>query len=186
MKTTLLKLFFVSTIILCAAFSYIGYASLTDELTGGGTVVVEEQKGVYIYDIDIPGGSDVDVNSYISTVLNSTSTLEGDKKDSNVVKITVKNNSEDVYGYSSTLRQSGIDETTYSNGDIAYAVYADEACTIPLAKKTPVQPDGFLDFYVKFYYTDTANNLNYNYINVYKWIMPSADTDLTKIKEEKD
>lgn len=35
-----------------------------------------------------------------------------------------------------------------------------------------------------FYYTDTANNLNYNFVNVYKWIMPSVDNELTEIVEE--
>ena len=35
-----------------------------------------------------------------------------------------------------------------------------------------------------FYITDTANNLNYNYVNVYKWVMPTNDNELTKIKEE--
>ncbi len=35
-----------------------------------------------------------------------------------------------------------------------------------------------------FYYTDTANNLNYNFVNVYKWILPTDDNELTEIAEE--
>ncbi len=35
-----------------------------------------------------------------------------------------------------------------------------------------------------FYFTDTANNLNYNFVNVYKWILPSIDNELTQITEE--
>ena len=141
---------------LCAAFSSVGFAQIADELQVGGELTVQEQKGVFICDVQPMGNSSVDTNGYISTVLNSTANLTGDAGDSEVVKITVKNNSDLVYGYNATLRQSGIDDVTYSNGDIVYGVYADPECTIPLAKKTIVEPNGYLDFYVKFNYTDSA------------------------------
>ncbi len=35
-----------------------------------------------------------------------------------------------------------------------------------------------------FYFTDTANNLNYNYINVYKWTVPSENNMLYEVEEE--
>ena len=50
MKKSILKLFFVSTVILCAVFVSIGFAQLTDELSVGGTIVVEEQKGGLVAD----------------------------------------------------------------------------------------------------------------------------------------
>ena len=155
-KSLLIRAIVGIALSLCAVFSCVGFAQMVDDVSVSGSIVVKEQKGVFICDVEPVDPSDVQTNGYIATVLNSTVNLDGNKKDSEVVKITVKNNSEDVYGYVGTLRQIGIDETTYSNGDIAYAVYADAACTIPLAKKTRVDPNEYLDFYVKFYYTDAA------------------------------
>ena len=161
------------------AFSCVGFAQLTDNMSFGGDIVVKEQKGVYIYNIEMVDDADVDVNAYISSVLNSTAHLNGNSDDYGVVKITVKNNSDLVYGYSATLRQAGIHDETYSNGDIVYAVYSDEECTVPLAKKTPVQPDGYLDFYLKFYYADNAQipegGEELNSILNFKFITPIED-----------
>ncbi len=161
------------------AFSCVGFAQLVDDMSFGGDIVVKEQKGVYIYNIEMVDDADVDVNAYISSVLNSTAHLDGSSDDYGIVKITVKNNSDLVYGYSATLRQAGIHEETYSNGDIVYAVYADEECTVPLAKKAPVQPDGYLDFYLKFYYADNANipegGEDLNSVLNFKFITPIED-----------
>lgn len=150
-------LLFVLALILTAAFGFVGFAAFSDDLEVSGRVEVAELKGVYIYAIEHIGGDNVKVNSHTATVMNSTVVLGESSTSYSVLKITVKNNTSKEYGYSATTRQSGISDSTYSNEDIVYAVCSDEACTTPLKKRTPIAPGEFLEFYVKFTYSDSAS-----------------------------
>ena len=158
MKSLAVKmLLFMLALILLAAFGLVGFAGFADELVAQGQVELSEYQGVYIYSTEHIDGGNVKINAHSATVLNSTAWLEESSSSYAILKVTIKNNTNKEYGYSATMRQSTISDSTYSNEDIVYAVCSDQACTTPLAKRTAVAPGEKLSFYVKFSYSDTAS-----------------------------
>ena len=157
MKSTAIKmLLFTLALILTASLGFIGFAAFSDDLTASGRVELAELKGVYIYSTEHIAGDSIRVNSHTAAVMNSTVRLGESSSSYSIIKITVKNNTTKEYGYSATMRQSGINDATYSNEDIVFSVCSDEACTTPLAKRTPLPAGEMLTFYVKFSYSDFA------------------------------
>ncbi len=157
-----IKIFCAVVCSFAALFISIGYATITGTLTITGTATVEYPP-IWIANVEVVGTGTGTLEQAASsqTLLTSTVALTQDRNSSVLLAVTMKNRSTDVYGYSSTIRPAGINEATYSNGDITYAVYADQACRTALSKKTELKPltedaDG-LTFYVKFYYTDSAS-----------------------------
>ena len=158
MKSLAIKmLIFVLALLLTAAFAFIGFAAFTDDLSVAGYVEVAEFNGVYIYSTELIDGDSITVNSHTATVMNSTVWLGESSSSYSILKITVKNNTTKEYGYSATMRQTGIHDSTYSNEDIVFSVCSDAACTTPLAKRTAIAPGETLQFYVKFHYADSAS-----------------------------
>ncbi|MBE6530640.1 MAG: hypothetical protein E7679_00920 [Ruminococcaceae bacterium] len=177
-------LLFVLALILTAAFGFVGFAALSDELTVGGSVEVAELNCVYIYSTEHIAGDNIKVNAHSVTVLNSTVSLGESSSSYSILKITVKNNTSKEYGYSATTRQSGINDSTYSNEDIVFAVCRDEACTLPLRKRTAIAPGETLDFYVKFTYSDSASIASggekLNSVLKFNFITPISDIQDTE------
>lgn len=112
---------------LSVVFAFVGYAEVVDNRSIYGSATFEEPKAFYISAVTPLDPSAVTIKSYASTVLSSTFMLAGNRCAEQVIRVTVRNNTSNVYGYSATLRQAGIDPNTYSNADIVYNVYANEA-----------------------------------------------------------
>lgn len=147
--------------LLCLMLSFmtcfigIGYAAISDELTieGSANYILPP---LYISNVEwIDGTGVLDSEDHkTDTLLESTLRLASNANSTVVLAVTVKNRTQDIYGYSGTTAESG----HYSNTNITYGVYSNEACTTRLAKKTELHPqntaegkDG-LTFYVEFSY----------------------------------
>lgn len=155
-------------------FTCIGYAAVSDELQIDGSAQFYFAP-IYISNVSVYSGNGTlqSENHATETVLQSSLLLPNNKNASIVLAVTVKNRTDDVYGYNATI--AGTDTSTYSNPNVTYAVYADAACKTRLAQKTPLYPkttaegaDG-LTFYVKFSYQNgytpsSAETLN-SYLN---------------------
>lgn len=147
--------------LLCLMLSFmtcfigIGYASVSGELTitGNASFILPP---LYISNVEwIDGTGVLDSEDHkTDTLLESTLRLASNSSSTVVLAVTVKNRTQDVYGYSGTTA----DTVSYSNENIIYGVYSNEGCTTRLAKKTELHPettnegkDG-LTFYVEFAY----------------------------------
>ena len=156
-KLAVKMLLFAAALILLAALGLVGFAGFADEMAVQGQVELSEYQGIYIYSTEHVSGGSAKINAHSATVLNSTVWLDEAASSSVILKVTIKNNTNKEYGYSATMRQSTISDSTYSNEDVVYAVCSDEGCTIPLAKRTAIAPGERLVFYVKFSYSDSAS-----------------------------
>lgn len=147
--------------LLCLMLSFmtcfigIGYAAISDELTidGSASYVLPP---LYISNVEWINGTGVldSEDHKTDTNLQSSLRLASNANSNLILAVTVKNRTNDIYGYSGTTAETG----SYSNPNITYGVYSNEACTTRLAKKTELHPqtteegkDG-LTFYVEFAY----------------------------------
>ena len=150
--------------VLSTLFCAIGYASITGTMTIRGNVELDPPP-IYISDVvfvSLDSGGTLDSSQTAETVMTSQISLTENKDSTVILRITVKNTTEDIYGYNATIRTAGINDVTYSNGDIVYAVYSDDECTQYLDKGAELAPKvgstpGEITFYVKFYYADKAD-----------------------------
>ena len=150
--------------VLSTLFCAIGYASITGTMTIRGNVELDPPP-IYISDVvfvSLDSGGTLESSQTAETVMTSQISLTENKESTVLLQITVKNTTEDTYGYNATIRTAGINDVTYSNGDIVYAVYSDDECTQYLDKGTELGPKvgstpGEITFYVKFYYADKAD-----------------------------
>ena len=148
-------------VLLCILLSFmtcmlsVGYAAVSEELTISGDAQYYLPP-LYISNVEWIGGTGVldSEDHTIDTTLKSTLRLASTASSNVVLAVTVKNRTNDIYGYSGTTAESG----SYSNANIAYGIYSNEGCTTRLAKKTALHPettaagkDG-LTFYVEFSY----------------------------------
>ena len=148
-------------ILLCIVLSFmtcflsIGYAAVSTELNISGDAQYYLPP-LYISNVEwIDGTGVLDSEDHaVDTTLDSTLRLASNASSNLVLAVTVKNRTNDIYGYSGTTAESG----SYSNNNITYGIYSNEACTTRLAKKTELHPettaegeDG-LTFYVEFSY----------------------------------
>lgn len=128
----------------------VGYATLTDILDIQGTTEVHPQSGVFITTINTSNNSNIKINSFINTTINSTTDI---KNGQITVNVTVYNNSDVVYGYNVMKYVVGTD--TYDNENI-------EITTSMQQKHTDwmVQPKGYLTFPVTFNFKNGAPTSN--------------------------
>ena len=150
--------------VLSTLFCAIGYASITGTMTIRGNVELDPPP-IYISDVvfvSVKSDGTLNSSQTAETVMTSQISLTENKDSTVILQITVKNTTEDTYGYNATIRTAGINDVTYSNGDIVYAVYRDYGCTQYLDKGAELAPKvgstpGEITFYVKFYYADKAD-----------------------------
>lgn len=150
--------------VLSTLFCAIGYASITGTMTIRGNVELDPPP-IYISDVlfvSLNSDGTLESSQTAETVMTSQISLTENKDSTVLLQITVKNTTEDTYGYNATIRTAGINDVTYSNGHIVYAVYSDPDCTHYLDKGAELAPKvgstpGEITFYVKFYYADKAD-----------------------------
>ncbi len=120
-----------------------GYAAITDNLTVSGSINLEAPNEVYITSVTHAGassGSTGTVNSYTSTLLNSTVNLTSASSSYVTFSITVYNGTNFTAYYQNTLYS----EAAYDNENIV--------CTTSLATNAPVQSKHSLTFTATFEY----------------------------------
>ncbi len=169
----------------CLAFSFIfiflcvGYAQLTDTLFINGKIDVAEQTGVYITDVIIPADADASVNSFFSTIMNSTVNLGEDG--SNTVTFTVNfyNNSDETFSYDGVTFGSG--SFTYSNEHIVFDV--------DTSRQNFIFPHGTLSLPVTFYYENgtlpdeaTEDRTILNSVLKFNFVKKSGGTNVSVIE----
>lgn len=156
----------------------IGYARVTDMLDIQGVVESTPPIGVFIYDVSVPSGTDVRINGYSSTTLNSTATLGADRSSKLTIEVTVYNNSDVVYGYN--VMKHFEDASAYDNTDIEISTTMQKK-----HEDWKVQPHSTLTFPVTFSYKDkvTVTNRVLNSIVNFEFLpfddIPSNDDETT-------
>ena len=136
-------------------FLCIGYAALSGELSITGSAEFY-MPPIYISNVEWISGNGIlnEEKHSVETQLESLITLGSSSSSTVVLAVTVKNRTQDIYGYAGTLA----DSEHYNNSNIAYALYSNQACTTRLAKKTELHPQttsqgaSGLTFYVEFTY----------------------------------
>ena len=152
-KTLLVSL----TFLLFSAFVGVGYAATTGSIATEGTITYE-QKPIFISSAEWVDGNiaNLEVPYYVGDTMRSTIELKNNSNSYVVAKVTVKNCTQDVYGYNRTYALSG--GGTYDNLNVTYSLYTDAACQNKMLRRTEVHPlttaEGAagLTFYVKFQY----------------------------------
>ena len=121
---------------LCAML--IGYAQVTNTLSISGEADAEPQKNVFLSYAGITSSSSHDkINSYISTILNSTVDLSDDG--TSTLNLTFYNNSAYVYKFNRVI------EVSLDNTDITYSLNN-------LTKGQEIQPQGTINASITFKY----------------------------------
>ena len=187
-KTLLVSL----TFLLFSAFVGVGYAATTGSIATEGTITYE-QKPIFISSAEWVDGNiaNLDAPYYVGDTMRSTIELKNNANSYVVAKVTVKNCTQDVYGYNRTYALSG--GGTYDNLNVTYSLYTDAACQNKMLRRTEVHPlttaEGAagLTFYVKFQYVDnykpqTAETLN-SFL-CYEFLTPVSSIDEEKVDEE--
>ena len=121
--------------------SSVGYAAVSDSLEVMGTVNVEAQTGVFIYQVNIPDGVNAMENGYTGTVLNSTVTLANSGSSTVSFDISLYNNSPYVYKFNGTNYL----EEAYSNENIVFTL-------TDLEKGDQIGAQASLNFTITFSY----------------------------------
>jgi len=151
--------------IVCVLLSFltcltcVGYASVSDELRIEGHAEYSLPM-IYISNVSVYGGNGSleSENHLIKTILHSKIHLTSSASSSLILAVTVKNRSQDVYGYNATIVSA--DTAAYDNQNIGFGIYSNAACTSRLKQKTAVYPESTaqgadgLTFYVEFTYQD--------------------------------
>lgn len=136
-------------------FLCIGYAALSGELSITGSAEFY-MPPIYISNVEWISGNGIlneEKHSY-ETELESLITLGSASSSTVVLAVTVKNRTQDLYGYAGTIA----DSVHYSNLNITYALYSNQGCTTRLEKKAELHPEttsagaNGLTFYVEFTY----------------------------------
>jgi hypothetical protein len=187
-KTALISLAFL----LVTAFIGVGYAAPTGSIQTVGSVTYE-QKPIFISSVEWVGGnvSGLDDPYYIGDTMRSTVKLAANSNSYAVAKVTVKNCTNDIYGYNRTYAVSGTD--TYDNFNITYSLYTDSDCKNKMLRRTEVHPlttaegENGLIFYVKFNYIDKYSPKQAEELNsflCYEFLTPVSSIDEEKVDVE--
>lgn len=142
------KVFIAILLSFCFCFVGIGYASVSVTLDFRGDAEAVPQKGVFISLAQGLNGTNTKVNSYISTVLNSTTTLQNSSS-TVTYDITLYNNSNYVYVFNGEKYL----DTAYDNTNITYTITG-------LKKGDEIKANSYLTFSVTFKYKNGANTQN--------------------------
>lgn len=129
-------------------FICVGYAQVSTNLDFSGNVQATPQKGVFIADAVGLNGSSSRVNAYISTTLNSTTTL-ANSSSTVTYDVTLYNNSNYVYVFNGEKYL----DTAYDNKNITYTITG-------LKKGDEIQAESYLEFSITFKYNSGASTQN--------------------------
>ena len=189
MKTVLFSL----TFLLFTTFIGVGYATSTGTIATEGEITYE-QKPIFISSVEWVGGdySSMEEPYYVGDTMRSTVKLSSDASSYIIAKVTVKNCTQNIYGYNRTYALSGTD--TYDNFNVTYSLYTDAECTDKMLRRTEVHPlstaegaDG-LTFYVKFTYVNNFNPSSagetLNCFLCYEFLTPVSSIDEEKVDVE--
>ncbi len=119
MKKGLIVLFCV-VFSLSFCFACVGYAALTTSMSVVGAADTVAQIGVYISQVEVLSGSNINVTDFYGTNLNSTVTLGASATSTATLSITLYNNSTDVYAFKKTSYMTGAQ--TYDNENITFSL----------------------------------------------------------------
>ena len=134
--TKAVKISLAVVLLLSLCTMLIGYAQVTNTLNISGEADAEPQKNVFISNAVFHnhGYGDL-INSYVSTVLNSTVNLTDDGVAT--INLTFYNNSAYVYKFNRVI------ETSLDNSDITYSL-------TNLTKGQEIQPQGTINASITF------------------------------------
>lgn len=189
LKTVLFSLSFL----LFTAFIGVGYAAATGSIATEGEIKYE-QKPIFISSAEWVGGdfSSMEEPYYIGDTMRGVVKLSGNAYSYVIAKVTVKNCTQDVYGYNRTYALSGAD--TYDNFNVTYSLYTDAACENKMLRRTEVHPlttaegESGLTFYVKFSYADgytpSSAGETLNCFLCYEFLTPISSIDEEKVDVE--
>lgn len=131
----------------CLVISF-GYAKLTDNFRISAEIKSQVQEGVFI--CDATSNDNIVINSYVSSTVNSSTTLGNQNKAEATMTITVFNNGKETYGYNAIKYMVG--ESTYSNEDIIVEVDID--------RRTEIKVNSYLTFNAIFSYKNDKVSSN--------------------------
>ena len=136
--TRIAKISMAVVLLLSLCTMLIGYAQVTNTLNISGEADAEPQKNVFISNAVITNSASNDkINSYVSTILNSTVDLSDDG--TATLNITFYNNSKYVYKFNRVI------ETSLDNSGITYSLNN-------LVKGQEIQPQGTIQASITFKY----------------------------------
>ena len=160
MKHTLaIKLCVWLMVILSVVFSFVGYATLSDDLVVAGNVSAKEPTGLYIreYNYDDQFSDNVTVTGFLGTVLTGKVSLKesnGTTLNSVTHTVTIKNNSKDTYYFDDVTYV----KNHYDNTGIEYNAVVTRSPNSDDADK--IMPGQTMDISVTFTFAAGANKNN--------------------------
>lgn len=136
--TKAVKISLAIVLLLSLCTMLIGYAQVTNTLNISGEASAEPQKNVFISFATITNSASQDkINSYTSTILNSSVDLSDDG--TSTINLTFYNNSAYVYKFNQVI------EVSLDNSDITYSLNS-------LTKGQEIQPQGTISASITFKY----------------------------------
>ena len=142
------KIFIALMLSFAFCFAFVGYAQVSTTLEFTGDAEAQPQKGVFISQAEGLNGTYSKVNTYISTTLSSTTTLQNSTAKV-TYDITLYNNSNYVYVFNGEKYL----ETAYDNQNITYTITG-------LKKGNEIASKSYLEFSITFGYKSGASTQN--------------------------
>lgn len=163
-------LFTLVVLSLGLTFSTIGYAQITRSLSVSATATAAPQKNVFIYDAAVLSASNANVtlsrvNSFTSTILNTTTNLGTNANATLVYEVKLYNNSEFTFTFNDVRFVTG--EGTYDNTNITFTLNG-------LEKGQEIEGRAYLTFTLTFsYVTATVDSTVLNSVLNFEFVPAS-------------